>query len=84
MLLPISRGKGIYYCAMTWFATGGALQKTDVGGFWVHVTCAQFQPEVSISMEPDIGIRNVPLETFGKVNYFLDLLFYKLELLILR
>ncbi|KAJ4821560.1 Histone-lysine N-methyltransferase [Rhynchospora pubera] len=45
---------------------GGSLKKTDIGDFWVHVTCAQFQPKVSFSIKPTIGIQKIPLESFGK------------------
>ncbi|KAJ3704370.1 hypothetical protein LUZ61_008075 [Rhynchospora tenuis] len=45
---------------------GGSLKKTDIGDFWVHVTCARFQPKVSFSIKPAICIRKIPWESFGK------------------
>ncbi|GMN42921.1 hypothetical protein TIFTF001_012121 [Ficus carica] len=49
---------------------GGALKPTDVGGLWVHVTCAWFRPEVAFldheKMEPAIGILKIPTTSFLK------------------
>lgn len=51
---------------------GGALKPTDVGGLWVHVTCAWFRPEVAFldheKMEPAIGILRIPTTSFLKVK----------------
>lgn len=50
---------------------GGALKPTDDDLLWVHVTCAWFQPQVSFAsdetMEPAVGILNIPPELFVKV-----------------
>ncbi|KAG6522268.1 hypothetical protein ZIOFF_019406 [Zingiber officinale] len=50
---------------------GGALKPTDDDLLWVHVTCAWFQPQVSFAsdetMEPAVGIVNIPPELFVKV-----------------
>ncbi|XP_074582265.1 histone-lysine N-methyltransferase ATX4-like [Curcuma longa] len=50
---------------------GGALKPTDDDLLWVHVTCAWFQPQVSFAsdetMEPAVGILNIPRELFVKV-----------------
>ncbi|XP_064978688.1 histone-lysine N-methyltransferase ATX4-like isoform X4 [Musa acuminata AAA Group] len=50
---------------------GGALKPTDDEMLWVHVTCAWFQPQVSFAshetMEPAVGILDIPSESFVKV-----------------
>ncbi|KAJ4765750.1 Histone-lysine N-methyltransferase [Rhynchospora pubera] len=50
---------------------GGALKRTDVGDFWVHVTCTWFQPKMTFpnpnTMEPAVGILSVPLDSFKKM-----------------
>lgn len=50
---------------------GGALKPTNIDWLWVHVTCAWFQPKVSFAsgetMEPAIGILDIPTLLFGKV-----------------
>ncbi|CAL9137056.1 unnamed protein product [Musa acuminata var. zebrina] len=50
---------------------GGALKPTDVETLWVHVTCAWFHPQVSFAndetMEPAVGILDIPSESFVKV-----------------
>ncbi|XP_077226900.1 histone-lysine N-methyltransferase ATX4-like isoform X2 [Tasmannia lanceolata] len=50
---------------------GGALKPSDVDTFWVHVTCAWFQPKVSFSsdekMEPAVGILKIPSNSFVQV-----------------
>ncbi|WOL01484.1 histone-lysine N-methyltransferase ATX4-like [Canna indica] len=50
---------------------GGALKPTNVEMLWVHVTCAWFQPQVSFAsdetMEPAVGILDIPQELFVKV-----------------
>ncbi|KAG1346441.1 putative Histone-lysine N-methyltransferase ATX4 [Cocos nucifera] len=59
---------------------GGALKPTDVDAFWVHVTCAWFQPQVSFAsdeiMEPAVGILNIPSESFVKVKIWLWILLH--------
>ncbi|KAG8045703.1 hypothetical protein GUJ93_ZPchr0008g13782 [Zizania palustris] len=49
---------------------GGAFKPTDVDQFWVHVTCAWFQPKVSFpadeTMEPAMGLLSIPSEYFKK------------------
>ncbi|KAF3328584.1 histone-lysine N-methyltransferase ATX4-like protein [Carex littledalei] len=49
---------------------GGALKRTDVGDFWVHVTCTWFQPKMTFrdpnGMEPAVGVLSVPLDSFKK------------------
>ncbi|EPS67786.1 hypothetical protein M569_06988, partial [Genlisea aurea] len=48
----------------------GALKPTDIDAFWIHVTCAWFQPETSFlnaeDMEPAIGILRIPPSAFTK------------------
>lgn len=49
---------------------GGALKPSDVEPFWVHVTCAWFQPEVTFTsderMEPAVGVLKIPPNSFAK------------------
>ncbi|XP_024524621.1 histone-lysine N-methyltransferase ATX4 [Selaginella moellendorffii] len=49
---------------------GGALKPSDIPGFWVHVTCAWFTPEVAFKdinkMEPAVGLQGVDTTRFSQ------------------
>ncbi|URD88654.1 Histone-lysine N-methyltransferase [Musa troglodytarum] len=63
------RSSGFIDCIFIFL--GGALKPTDVETLWVHVTCAWFHPQVSFAndetMEPAVGILDIPSESFVKV-----------------